>query len=51
MNLKDVLFISKDGEGFSKISRPINNQTIAPFIEELGIDKIFVDNYLEWEDE
>ena len=51
MNLKDVLFISKDGEGFSKISRPINNETIAPFIEELGIDKIFVDNYLEWEDE
>ena len=51
MNLNDVLFISKDEEGFSKISKPINNETIAPFIEELGIDKIFIDNYLEWEDD
>ena len=51
MNLDDVLFISKDEEGFSKISKPINNETIAPFIEELGIDRIFIDNYLEWEDE
>ena len=51
MNLDDVLFISKDEEGFSKITKPVNNETIAPFIEELGIDKIFIDNYLEWEDE
>ena len=50
MDLNDVLFISKDGEGFSKITKPVNNETIAPFIEELGIDKIFIDNYLEWED-
>jgi len=51
MNLNDVLFISKDEGGFSKISKPINNETLAPFIEELGIDKIFIDNYLEWEDD
>ena len=51
MNLNDVPFISKDREGFSKISKPINNETVVPFIEELGIDKIFIDNYLEWEDE
>ena len=51
VNLNDVLFISKDREGFSKISKPINNETVVPFIEELGIDKIFIDNYLEWEDE
>ena len=36
---------------FQKISKPINNETITPFIEELGIDRIFIDNYLEWEDE
>lgn len=51
MNLNNVLFISKDEEGFSNISKPIDNETIAPFIKELGIDKIFIDNYLEWEDE
>jgi len=50
MDLNDVFFISKDDEGFSKISKPINNEIISPFIEELGIDKIFVDNYLEWDD-
>ncbi len=50
MNLNDVLFISRDEEGFSIISKPINNETIVSFIEELGIDEIFINNYLEWED-
>ena len=37
MDLNDVLFISKDEEGFSKITKAANNETIAPFIEELGM--------------
>ena len=37
MDLNDVLFISKDEEGFSKIAKAANNETIAPFIEELGM--------------
>ena len=49
MDLNNVFFILKDDFGFSKISKPINNEVIAPFIEELGIDKVFIDNYLGWE--
>ena len=48
MELDKVLFITKDNEGFSKIIKPIDNENIIPFIEELGIDKVFVDNYLGW---
>lgn len=47
MDLNNVLFISKDSDGFSKITKPIDNEILMPFIEELGIDEIFVDNYLE----
>jgi len=46
MDLNNVLFISKDSDGFSKITKPIDNEILMPFIEELGIDEIFVDNYL-----
>ena len=46
MDLNNIFFISKDDSGFSRISKPADNETIVPFIEELGIDEIFVDNYL-----
>lgn len=51
IDLEDVFFIFKDNNGFSKITRPIDNDVILPFIEELGIDKIFVNNYLRWGNE
>lgn len=34
MDLNNVFFISKDKNGFSKITKPVNNETIAPFIDE-----------------
>jgi AAA15 family ATPase/GTPase len=44
--LNDIFLISRNKNGFSNISKPIDNDTVRPFIEELGIDEVFVDNYL-----
>jgi hypothetical protein len=44
--LNDIYFISRDKHGFSNISKPIENDIVKPFIEELGIDEVFVDDYL-----
>ena len=48
MKLDNIYLISKDDNEFTVISKPANNKVLKPFIEELGIDEIFVDNYLEW---
>ena len=44
--LGDILFISRDGNGFSDIKRIIDNDLVKPFIEELGVDSVFVNDYL-----
>ena len=44
--LDDILFISRDDNGFSDIKRVIDNDAAKPFIEELGIDSVFVNDYL-----
>lgn len=44
--LEDILFISRDDNGFSDIKRVIDNDTVKPFIEELGVDSVFVNDYL-----
>ena len=44
--LEDILFISRDNNGFSSIKRIIDNDVIKPFIEELGVDNVFVNDYL-----
>ena len=44
--LDNIHFISRDLEGFSVITKPIDNELVKPFIEELGIDEVFIDNYL-----
>ena len=44
--LEDILFISRDDNGFSDIKRIIDNDVVKPFIEELGIDSVFVNDYL-----
>jgi AAA15 family ATPase/GTPase len=44
--LKDILFISRDNNGFSDIKRIIDNDLVKPFIEELGVDSVFVNDYL-----
>ena len=46
-NLEDIFLISRKSDGFSTISKPINNKNILPFIEELGIDEVYLDNLLE----
>ena len=51
VDLKDIYLISRDLDGFSVISKPINNEIIKPFIEELGIDEVFIDDYLGLSDE
>ena len=44
--LKDILFISRNNNGFSDIKRIIDNDLVKPFIEELGVDSVFVNDYL-----
>ena len=44
--LEDILFISRDKNGFSDIKRIIDNDVVKPFIDELGIDNVFVNDYL-----
>ena len=44
--LEDILFISRDENGFSNIKRVIENNVVKPFIEELGVDSVFVNDYL-----
>jgi len=44
--LNNILFISRDRNGFSNIKKVMDNDVIKPFIEELGIDSVFVNDYL-----
>ena len=44
--LNDIFLISRDTNGFSVISKPINNEILKPFIDELGIDEVYIDDYL-----
>ena len=44
--LEDILFISRDERGFSNIERVIDNDVVRPFIDELGIESVFVNDYL-----
>ena len=48
MDLNSVLFIYRDTSGFSNITKPINNKILKEFIDEFGIDEIFIDNYMEF---
>ena len=46
VDLEDILFISRNNNGFSNISKLNENDSLKPFIEELGIDYVFVNDYL-----
>ena len=46
VKLENIYFISRNKSGFSNITKPIDNEIVKPFIEELGIDEVFIDNYL-----
>lgn len=45
--LNDILFISRDSNGFSKFSKPADNDDIKEFIKELTIGELFVEGSLE----
>ena len=48
VNLKDILLVSRDKQGFSQITRPGTKEEIKTFLEnEIGIEELFVDNMLE----
>ena len=50
-DLTDIHLISRDSDGFSRMSKPVNNEEIKEFIDELGIGQVFIDNYLEFKNE
>lgn len=50
-DLNDIHLISRDNDGFSKVSKPVDNNEIKVFIDELGIGQVFIDDYLEFGNE
>jgi len=46
-SLEHLLFISRDSEGFSVISRPADKEEVRTFLEnEIGIEELYVQNLL-----
>jgi predicted ATPase len=46
-DIRDVLLVSRDGEGFSAISRPSENKGVQVFLQnEMGLEELFVENLL-----
>lgn len=47
VNLEDLLLISRDRNGYSTVSRPIERENVKIFLEnEIGAEELFVDNLL-----
>ena len=47
-DINDILLISRDEEGFSHISNPMDKEETRIFLEnEMGLAELFVDNLLE----
>ena len=47
-DLKSLLLISRDKQGFSTISRPLEKEEIKIFLRnEIGIDELYIQNLLE----
>lgn len=45
--LEDLLLVRRDAEGFSRISRPAENEQLKVFLEnDLGVDEIYVQDLL-----
>ncbi|RDV80899.1 AAA family ATPase [Ammonifex thiophilus] len=45
--IDNILFMSRDRDGFSRVSKPVDSETIRDFLEEVGIDELYVQNLLE----
>ncbi|HII75766.1 MAG TPA: AAA family ATPase [Methanolinea sp.] len=47
VDIHDILLISRDSEGFSRLIRPANKKEIRAFLEdEIGIEELFIQNML-----
>jgi len=44
--LDNILLVSRDKNGFSKISRPIDKEEIRTFLEHIGIEELYVQDLL-----
>ncbi len=45
---EDILFIARDKDGFSNITRPVEKAQVRTFLEnEMGMDELYVQNLLE----
>ena len=46
-DIGDVLLVSRNGDGFSTISRPSENNEVKVFLQnEMGLEELFVENLL-----
>ena len=43
--LTDIFLISRNSKGFSDIERVCDNSAVMPFIEEVGVGSVFVNNF------
>ena len=50
-DLNDIHLITRKDDGFSRVTKPVDNEEVMQFIEELGIGQVFVDDYLEFGNE
>ena len=50
-DLEDIHLITRNNDGFSKFTKPVDNEDVREFIDELGIGQVFVDDYLEFGNE
>ncbi len=47
VNIEDITLITRDREGFSHLSRPVDKQEVRIFLEhEIGIDELFIQGLL-----
>jgi len=47
-DIEDILLVSRDRDGFSRISKPAEKSEVRVFLEhEMGIDELYVQNLLE----
>jgi predicted ATPase len=47
VNIEDITLITRDREGFSHLSRPVDKQEIRTFLEhEIGIDELFIQDLI-----
>ena len=47
VNIEDITLITRDRDGFSHLSRPVDKQEVRTFLEhEIGIDELFIQDLL-----